>query len=144
PPQLGGTTTINAPIVPVTLDLRNFDGSPRFVGGKPLISSPASFVAPVLNSPVFANSSWDTSSTPTQITDAIQRAEYFGSAKSDWHTMLKASVKTGRTMTLVRGTYRFALNGDGGCCFFVLIDANTFVNKLFPATVPVDNTTVIG
>jgi hypothetical protein len=144
PPQLGGTTPINAPIVPVTLDLRNFDGSPRFVGGKRLISSPTAFVTPVLNSPVFANSSWDTSSTPTQITDAIQRAEYWGSAKSDWHTVLNPSVKTGRTMTLVRGTYRFALNADGSCCFFVLIDYGTFVNKLFPPTVPVDNTTVIG
>src|SRR5438270_3991846 len=30
PPQMGGTTTINAPIVPLSLDLRNADGSPRF------------------------------------------------------------------------------------------------------------------
>src|SRR5882762_5169909 len=27
----GGTTSIGAPVVPVNLDLRNFDGSPRFV-----------------------------------------------------------------------------------------------------------------
>jgi hypothetical protein len=31
PPQMGGTTTLDAPIVPVSLDLRNADGSPRFV-----------------------------------------------------------------------------------------------------------------
>src|SRR6202030_3810157 len=30
-PDRGGTTTVNAPIVPVSLDLRNADGSPRFV-----------------------------------------------------------------------------------------------------------------
>ena len=47
PPEQGGTTTINAPIIPVTLDLRNFDGSPRFVNGKPLISYPDAFVQPV-------------------------------------------------------------------------------------------------
>ena len=144
PPQMGGTTTISAPIIPVTLDLRNFDGSPRFVGGKPLISHAEQFVTPVLNSPVFANANWESSSTPTQITDAVQRAEYFGSAKDSWHTLLSPSVKQSQTMTLIRGTYRFALNGDGSCCLFVLIDFGTFVNKLFPATVPIDNTTVIG
>ena len=30
-PNQGGTTTYNAPIVPVAVDLRNADGSPRFV-----------------------------------------------------------------------------------------------------------------
>lgn len=30
-PEHGGTTVINAPVVPVSLDLRNADGSPRFV-----------------------------------------------------------------------------------------------------------------
>src|ERR1700675_771318 len=31
PPQMGRTTALNAPIVPVSLDLRNADGTPRFV-----------------------------------------------------------------------------------------------------------------
>ena len=31
PPEQGGTTVFNAPVVPVSLDLRNADGSPRFV-----------------------------------------------------------------------------------------------------------------
>jgi len=127
----------------VTLDLRNFDGSPRFVNGQPLISSPAAFVTPTVNSPVFSNSTFSSSSVPTQITDAVQRAEFFKSAKPDWHTMLVPSVKTGRTMVLIRGTYQFALNADGTCCRFVLVDANTFVNALFPST-PTDTTTPIG
>src|SRR5579863_2014794 len=46
-PDQGGTTTYNAPIIPVTVDLRNFDGTPRFVNGKPLISRPDAFVQPV-------------------------------------------------------------------------------------------------
>jgi hypothetical protein len=143
PPQQHGTTWINAPIVPVTLDLRNFDGSPRFVNGQPLISSPAAFVTPTVNSPVFSNATYSSSGAPTQITDAVQRAEFFKSAKPDWHTMLVPSVKTGRTMVLIRGTYAFALNADGTCCLFVLVDANTFVNALFPST-PTDTTTPIG
>ena len=48
-------------------------------------------------------------------------------------------------MVLIRGTYRFALNADGSCCAFVLIDANTFVNALFPPTFSgTDTTTPVG
>ncbi len=48
-------------------------------------------------------------------------------------------------MVLIRGTYRFALNADGSCCAFVLIDANTFANALFPPTVSgTDTTTIVG
>src|SRR5205085_3994255 len=132
-PELGGTTWINAPIVPVTVDLRNFDGSPRFVGGKPLVSSPAAFVQPVLDSPVFSSATYSSSPVPTQITDAVMRAEFYHSAKKDWHTLLQPSVKTGRTMVLLRGTYQFALNADGTCCRFILVEENAFVSALFPS-----------
>jgi hypothetical protein len=142
-PELGGTTTINAPVVPVIMDLRNFDGSPRFVNGHRLISDPTPFVPLVLNSPVFQNASYTSSPVPTQFTDAVQRAEFAHSAKSDWHTLLSPSVKTTRTMTLIRGTYQFALNADGTCCRFILVNADDFVNALFPMT-PGDTTTVIG
>ena len=143
-PQHNGTTTFNAPIVPVTLDLRNSDGSPRFVNGHPLISSPAAFITPTLNSPIFQDFNYSSSNSATQYTDAIQRAEFFDRAKPDWHTLLNPSVKTGRTMVLIRGTYQFALNADGTCCAFVLVDLNTFENKFFPPTFPVDNSTPIG
>ena len=143
PPQLGGTTTINAPIVPVIMDLRDKNGAPRFVGGKPLVSDPTQFVQKVLNSPVFQDASYTSSTTPTQFTDAVQRAEYFNKAKADWHTRLAPSVKAARRMVLKQGTYRFALNADGTCCRFILVDFNTFVNALFPATAT-DTTTPIG
>jgi hypothetical protein len=53
------------------------------------------------------------------------------------------AVKTMRTMVLNRGTYAFALNLDGTCCRYILADANTFVNALFPPTAS-DTTTPIG
>jgi hypothetical protein len=143
PPQMHGTTTINAPIVPVSLDLRNFDGSPRFVNGHPLVYDVTPFVAPTVGSPVFQNSTYSSSSVPTQFTDAVQRAEFFNDAKDDWHTLLAPSVKTTRVMKLIRGTYAFALNADGTCCRYVLVDANTFVNALFPTTAD-DTTTPVG
>ena len=143
PPQLGGTTNINAPIVPVIVDLRAADGTPRFVGGKPLVSDPTPFIDPVLKSPVFQDAAYTSSSTPTQFTDAVQRAEYFDRARPDWHTRLAPSVKPARRMVLKQGTYRFSLNADGTCCRFILVDIGTFVNALFPA-VATDTTTPIG
>jgi hypothetical protein len=139
------TTEIRAPIVPVSLDLRNFDGSPRFVGGKRLFSDGTQYVNPVLNSPVFSNTFYSSSASPTQYTDAVQRAEFFNKTASEWHTLLRPRVVTPRTMVLIRGTYRFALNADGSCCAFVLIDEGTFVNAFFPPTFSgTDTTTIIG
>jgi hypothetical protein len=139
----GSTASIGAPVVPVNLDLRNFDGSPRFVGGQRLFSDATQYVKPVLKSPVFSNTFYSSSAVPTQFTDAIQRAEFFNQADANWHTLLHARTATARTLVLIRGTYRFALNPDGSCCAFVLIDLGTFINGLFPATAA-DTTTPIG
>lgn len=135
-PQQGGTTVINAPIVPVNVNLLNYDGSIRFH------IDATQYVQMVLNSPVFQNATYSSSSTPTQFTDAVQRAEYYNSAKPDWHTILAPSVKTTRTMNIPRGTYRFATYADGSIAY-ILVDANTFGNLLFP-TVATDTTTPVG
>ncbi|MBO0754707.1 MAG: hypothetical protein J2P54_02520 [Bradyrhizobiaceae bacterium] len=134
-------TRIRAPVIPVTVDLRNFDGSPRFVNGQPLISSPAAYVAPTLASPIFQPAGYSSSFTLTQFTDSIMRAEFYGVASQHWHTLLDPSAKPGLTMVLLAGTYRFALNSDGTCCAFILVDRNTFRRALFPAGGP---TTVIA
>jgi hypothetical protein len=65
PPQLGGTTTINSPVVPVSLQLLNFDGTPRSVNGHLLYYDATQFVPSTLNSPVFQNSTYSSSTTPT-------------------------------------------------------------------------------
>ena len=54
-PEQGGTTTFNAPIVPVSLDLLDHDGSVRVVNGQKLHYSVQPFIAPVLESPIFQN-----------------------------------------------------------------------------------------
>jgi len=164
PPNKGGTTVFNAPVIPVSLDLRNADGTPRFVkvvngviltcgqGGVPLDSSckrlfsdVTPFIQPFLNGPVFSNATYSSSPVPTQITDAVQRAEFGNQAKPDWHTLLAPGVKPAETMVLLRGTYQFALNADGSCCAFVLIDNATFNSKLFPQSAAgPDNNSIIG
>lgn len=143
-PAQGGTTTINAPVVPVIIDMRNADGTPAFASnGTRLISLPDPFVQLFMNGPVFGVSTYSSSSVPTQITDAEQRAEFGNKAAADWHTLLAASVKTERTMVLTAGNYFYALNNDGTCCAFVLVSDPAFGAQLFPPTTP-DDSTVMG
>jgi len=171
PPAHGGTTVFNAPIVPVSLDLRNADGSPRFVkvvsgvtitcgqNGvpldlticKPLVSDVTPFIQPFLNGPVLSNADYSSSPVPTQFVDAVQRAEFGDHARADWHTLLAPSVKAAETMVLVQKinsagvpVYQFALNADGSCCRFVLINERNFNAELFPQTTFPDATTIIG
>ena len=145
PPEMHGTTTINAPVIPVSIDLRDQDGNPRIIGGHPLFSDATQFVQPTLESPVFSNATYTSSDVPTQFSDAIQRAEYFGQAKADWHTLLSPSVKAPRVMTITQSApdanlnYFFALNPDGTCCAFVLVDRNVFANALFQIIVDAIN-----
>ena len=160
PPTISKTTVINAPVVPVTIDMLNADGTPRSVItnsnncrrctpselGKTvrLLYTPQPFIKPFLASPVFGMSTYTSSDTPTQITDAIQKAEFGDFARPGWHTLLQPSLKTARRMALIGGTYFFALNDNGSCCAFVLVSDTTFSDELFPNTAPPDNSTVLG
>ena len=138
----GYSTSIGAPIIPVIVDLRNYDGSPRYLNGQRLILDPTPYIKPLLNSPLFSKSSYDSSREPTQFNDAIQRAEFYNKTTADWHTLLKPRVATTRTMVLIRGTYKFATYADGTLAY-VLVDDAIFAASLFPAT-PTDTTTPVG
>ncbi len=133
-PEAGGKTTFRAPVVPVSLDLLDYDGSVRMVNGHPLHNSVRPFLGPVLNSPIFQRADYTSSDTSTQFSDAVQRAEFYNVMQPDWHTLLRPSVKTERTLSIPRGAYFFALAEDGSCCAFVLVDINIFSALLFPAT----------
>jgi hypothetical protein len=133
-PELGGTTTFDAPIIPVSLDLLDYDGSVREVNGRKLHYSVEPYVNAVVNSPVFQNAEYSSSDVPTQFADSVQRAEFYNVMQADWHTRLRPSVKAGRTLAIPRGAYYFALKQDGSCCAFVLVDINVFSNLLFPSS----------
>ncbi|HEX6802042.1 MAG TPA: hypothetical protein VF133_00045 [Terriglobales bacterium] len=142
-PELGGTTTFDAPIVPVSLDLLDSTGSVREVNGQKLHYSVQPYVQAVVNSPVFQNTEYTSSDVPTQFADSVQRAEFYNVMQPDWHTLLRPSVKAERTLAIPRGSYYFALKQDGSCCAFVLVDSNVFSNLLFPASAA-DATSPIG
>jgi len=136
PPQMGGTTLIYAPIQPVNIELDDVNGNLRHVGGHPLISDATQFVSPVLASPVFSNFSYSSGADPTQFSDAIQRAEYFDKMKPDWHTLLAPAPQPPLTVHIRQATgcptgphfagcnYVFALNADGTCCRYILVNDN--------------------
>jgi hypothetical protein len=106
-----------------------------------MISDATQFVAPVLGSPVFSNFTYSSGTQPTQFSDAIQRAEYYNNMKPNWHTLLGAAPKANLTMHIRQSAdcptgpndagcnYSFALNADGTCCLFILVndDAPDFV-----------------
>lgn len=142
-PENGGTSTFDAPIVPVSLDLLDYDGSVRVVNGHALHYSPQPFVNKVINSPIFQNAEYSSSDSLTQFGDAIQRAEFYNVMQTDWHTLLRPAVKSERKIAVPRGSYFFALNDDGSCCAFVLVDTNVFSKLLFPGTVN-DVTSPVG
>jgi len=142
------TTSINAPIVPVIIDLRNFDGSPRYFTRADgtqvrMILDPTQYLTPVLNSPLFQSASYGSSQRPTQFNDAVHRAQFFNASDSDWHTLLRPVVKTTRTMVLIRGTYTFSINPTTGVLRYVLVNDAAFASALFPPT-PDDTATVMG
>jgi hypothetical protein len=142
-PDSGGTTSFNASIVPVSLDLLDYDGAVRVVDGHRLHYSVRPFVNAVVNSPLFQKSDYTSSDTPTQFADAVQRAEFYNQMQTDWHTLLKPTLKTERMLSVPRGAYYFALNPDGSCCAFVLADINVFSKLLFPAATN-DTATLVG
>jgi hypothetical protein len=136
PPQMGGTTLINAPVQPVSIELDDKNGNLRIVGGHPLISDATQFMAPVLGSPVFSNYMYTSGNEPTQFSDGIQRAEYFNEMKPDWHTLLVPSPQPGVTIHIRQAAgcptgphfagcnYVFALNANGTCCRYILVNDN--------------------
>jgi hypothetical protein len=142
-PQQGGTTTIRVPIIPISLDLLAPDGSV-------IVHVDATHnVQPTLNSPLFQNATYSSSSTPTQFNDAVQRAEFASTAKSDWHTILQPVVEPGVTLKMPWGSFGYALWASGpraGQIEFVLIDGATFANLMYPTTYswPPDTSSVMG
>jgi hypothetical protein len=136
-PGDGGTTTIGAPVIPVSVELLNSSGIQAFdpVSGQPLYYDATQNAGQALNSPVFQNTSYSSSSTPTQFTDAIQRAEYYKMAPADWHTMLAPRLSTPRVLKVPVGEYYYLLNTDGTCCSDVFLNYSWFHRAFFNTVV---------
>jgi hypothetical protein len=141
PPQMGGTTMINAPLQPVNVELDDVNGNLRVISRHPLVSTATPFFGPVLNSPIFSNAVYSSGPTPTQFVDAVQRAQFFNHPmQPDWHTLLNPQPLAPLTVHIRQsstcaggftGCYYYAvLNADGTCCRYILIDFDLFFDTL--------------
>jgi len=128
-PLVGGTTQIPVEMTQVSLQLLNGDGST-------FATVPyAPFSTLTNHSPNFANSLYDSSAVLTQFGDAVQRAEFFSTAKASWHTKLKAPVIVNKVTITVPKTVQVQLaNGNiiTATAYFTgtAADGSTFVLML--------------
>jgi hypothetical protein len=142
-PDRGGVTTIDAPIIPVIVELLDANGDVLVVNGKRMVADPRKYVGLVEDSPVFAHYRYTSSESPTQFTDAVFRAAFWSQIEDDWHTVLRPLIKHPRVMQLPYGSYYYGLNTDGSLQY-VLASDPVFGAALFPPVYPVDASTPIG
>ncbi len=160
PPAQGGTTNVPTNIDEVSWTLLKADGSVfktvQF----------ASFEAPMLGSPSFADARYSSSPTPTQFADAVQRASFYSSLQPSqpWHTRLVPSV-VGRVNitvpyyvnvrlsngTIVQARSYFSGTGPDGNTYVLMLDLlfnfffeNEFVNQLNLGTFTTDGVNILA
>jgi hypothetical protein len=150
PPESGRTTTINAPIVPVTVQFLDANGKVVLTFGPD-----RNLVRNAVNSPEFQNATYTVGSG--QYNDEMFRTEFWNRISdgegegeaNNWHTLLEPAVKRGYTMQIpyyIPGTtlpaWGYFINAQGQPVLGE-IDYTTFVNLFYPGVV-VDHTTPIG
>ena len=123
-PQAGGTTVIPTQVIPVSL---LFEGYADEKGG-PIVLDPEPVMAKVKSSPNFRPADYQTGFT--QFSDAVQRAQFYGSMAQDWHTLLDApQVLRGVNVVVPRGLARVYRNtATGGV--FAIVDSAFFISQL--------------
>ena len=83
-PSDGGTTSMPAKIVTISLNLHDANGGVTSVPFAPLEQL-------ALHSPNFEEADY-TSGKHVQFADAVQRAEFFNNMQEDWHTVLRPQI----------------------------------------------------
>ncbi|HST11098.1 MAG TPA: hypothetical protein VLL05_12035 [Terriglobales bacterium] len=141
PPESGRPVNINAPVIPVTVDLLAADGSVAvtFATGRTIVNN-------MVNSPVFQP--WIYTNGIGQFNDQMFRAEFWnrihhGDDANNWHVTISPNVKRGRRMQIPWGSW-FVATDNNNNPVAALVEGNAFGAALFPPTFPVTNDTVIG
>lgn len=123
-PQAGGTTRIPTQIIPVSLLFDGYaDGN-----GDPVVLDASPMIGKVRNSPNFNSAVYQTGFT--QFSDAVQRAQFYGSMAQDWHTLLDApQVLKAVNVVVPRGLARVYRNPSTGAVF-AIVDSAFFISQL--------------
>jgi hypothetical protein len=123
-PQLGRTTRIATQLKPVTLLFEGYEDE----NGDPIVLSPEQVLGNVQNSPNFRAAQYQTGFT--QFADAVQRAQFYNSMSSEWHTMLEPpQVLKPLIMVVPRNSAKVFRNRTTGAIYAV-VDTAFFVSQL--------------
>jgi hypothetical protein len=148
PPESGHTTTLHAPIVPVTVQLLGPDGSVALTFGPD-----GNIINSALESPEFEPFIY--TNGVGQFNDQMMRAEFAnrisnrGGEDDGWHTILRPRLRTARTIRVPfltssgANAWYYFINSAGQPVLGAIDDV-TFGNLLFPATYPFDSSTPVG
>jgi hypothetical protein len=123
-PQSGGTTTVPVQIIPISMFFEEFVDE----NGSPIVLDPAPVMPRVQSSPNFHAAQYTTGLT--QFADAVQRAEFHGSATPEWHTLL-GSPQTLQPLRIVvpRGMAKVYRNPSTGVVY-AIVDTDFFLSQL--------------
>ncbi|HEY1938349.1 MAG TPA: hypothetical protein VGJ33_10480 [Candidatus Angelobacter sp.] len=124
-PQSGKTTKVPVQIVPISLFFEEYVDDK----GAPVILDPDPILARVQSSPNFRNAQYPTGLT--QFGDAVQRAEFYRTADTDWHTLLGKPeiLKPPLRIAVPRGFAKVYRNSSTGV-MYAIVDTDFFLSQL--------------
>jgi len=123
-PQSNGTTEVPVQIIPISLFFEEFVDE----NGAPIVLDAGPVVTRVQSSPNFRNAQYATGTT--QFADAIQRAQFYGIAGKDWHTLLGTpEILKPLRIAVPRGDAKVYRNPSTGV-LYAIVDTDFFLSHL--------------
>jgi chitinase len=123
-PQSNGTTEVPVQLIPISLFFEEFVDE----NGAPIVLDPGPIVARVQSSPNFRAA--DYANGTTQFADAVQRAQFYGSAGKEWHTLLGTpQILKPLRIAVPRGDARVYRNPTTGV-LYAIVDTDFFLSQL--------------
>jgi hypothetical protein len=123
-PQSNGTTEVPVQIIPISLFFEEFVDE----SGAPIVLDPSPIVSRVQSSPNFRSAQYATGTT--QFADAVQRAQFYGAAGKEWHTLLGApQILKPLRIAVPRGDAKVYRNPSTGV-LYAIVDTDFFLSQL--------------
>ena len=126
-PQSGGTTTIPTAILPVSFIFDEYLDA----NGNKMVLDATSIVPTVVQSPIFQTYAFSTGTT--QYGDAVQRANFWNTMRSDWHTLLGQPTILPTLQIEVTPGHSYVMQSKTTGGTFAVIDIVLMQNAVSPA-----------
>jgi hypothetical protein len=123
-PQSNTTTEVPVQIIPISLFFEEFVDE----NGAPIVLDAGPVVTRVQSSPNFRNAQYATGIT--QFADAVQRAQFYGTAGKEWHTLLGTpEILKPLRIAVPRGDAKVYRNPSTGV-LYAIVDTDFFLSQL--------------